>query len=163
MPIALALAAAEGVREAAHELRPQPDQPQQLLDAIDSLLPAADAIDQQRLADDVEDRHARVERRETDPGRSSASAGAAVAAVPRQRRPRRPPPRSRSGTGSRPPWWVDRAQDAARGRRLAAAALADQRQRLARRMSKLTSSTARTCPTTSAQKAAPDRIELRDR
>ena len=51
---------------------------------------------------------------------------------------------------------LDRAQDAARGRRLAAAALADQAQRLASLDVKLTPSTARTWPTTLRRK--PRRI-----
>ena len=59
---ALPLAAAEGVREALHELGTQAHQPQQLRHAFFPLLAVPHPGHQQRLADDVEERHARVER-----------------------------------------------------------------------------------------------------
>ena len=61
---ALALAAAEGVREAAHVLRAQPDPAQQIGHPLLALPAVRHAVDQQRLADEVEQRHARIERGE---------------------------------------------------------------------------------------------------
>ena len=60
---ALALSAAELVR-IPRELRPvEPDQLEQLRDARTSLRLAPDAVDDQRLFDDVADPHPRIERR----------------------------------------------------------------------------------------------------
>ena len=61
---ALSLAAAEGVREAAHVLGPQPDAAQEIRHALFTLVATLHAVDQQRLADDIEQRHARIERGE---------------------------------------------------------------------------------------------------
>src|SRR6516164_7152305 len=58
---ALALTSAEGMWETVHELRPEPDQPQQFGDALAA---ASDAVDQKRFADIVEQCHARIERAE---------------------------------------------------------------------------------------------------
>ena len=61
---ALALAAGERVRIAPHVFRPQAHEAKQLDDAVGPFLGVADAVDEQGLADDVEQRHARVQRRE---------------------------------------------------------------------------------------------------
>src|SRR5437773_890383 len=53
----LALAAAERVREAPHVLRAQPDAAQEIGHAVFTLAPAPHAVDEQRLADEVEQRH----------------------------------------------------------------------------------------------------------
>ena len=63
-PHPLALASAEGVGVPAHVLGPQPDQPEQLGHPLDPLLAGAHAVGHQRLGHDVEQRPARVERRE---------------------------------------------------------------------------------------------------
>jgi hypothetical protein len=47
-----------------HKLGSEPDEPQQLSDALHPLAAASHAVDQQRLADIVEQRHARIERAE---------------------------------------------------------------------------------------------------
>ena len=59
---ALALAAGKFVRVAAHLLRRQPDAAEQRGDAVLDLAAARDAVDDERLADELADRHARVER-----------------------------------------------------------------------------------------------------
>ena len=125
----LALAAGERVRVALHVLRPQADQPQQLDHAVGPLLRRAHAVHQERLADDVEERHPRVERGERvleDHLHLPAQHAQLVLghrgdvddlpAVGQQDLARRR---------------GDRAQDAARRRGLAAAAFAHQRERLA--------------------------------
>ena len=130
------------------------------LDPVDALLPILDAVDQQWLADDVEQRHARIERRERvledhlhlAPQRTQARDAAAIATSTTE------PSRLRNRIS--PARRLDGAQDAARSRRLAAAALADQRQRLALPDVELTSSTARTCADRLPQEAAPNREEL---
>src|SRR5262249_11244651 len=58
---ALALAARELVREAAHVLRRQADQAQQLGDLVAPLGPAREAVDIERLADHVLDALPRIE------------------------------------------------------------------------------------------------------
>jgi hypothetical protein len=58
------LAAAEGVRKTVHKLRSEPDEAKQLGDAFHALAAVSRAVDQQRLADVVEQRHARIERAE---------------------------------------------------------------------------------------------------
>ncbi len=60
---ALPLAAAEGVRVAAHVLGAQPHPAEQLGDAILQLPAGGDLVDPQRIGDDLEDGHARVQRR----------------------------------------------------------------------------------------------------
>src|SRR5581483_11505311 len=127
---ALALAAGEGVREAAHELGPQSDQAQELGDPLDPLSSAADPVDQERLADDLQERHAWVQRRERvledhlhlTPQRPHAAAWDVrdvddLAMLGAEQ-----------DLASR---GIERAQDAARGRRLATARLAHERERLA--------------------------------
>ena len=52
------------MRVAPHVFRPEAHEAKQLDDAVGPLLRVADAVDEQRLADDVEQRHPRVERRE---------------------------------------------------------------------------------------------------
>ena len=60
---ALPLAAGELVREAVRVLGREADRAQQLVDARRALLAAVAAVDAQRLGDDVADRHPRIERR----------------------------------------------------------------------------------------------------
>jgi hypothetical protein len=52
------------VREPVHVLDSQPDHLQQLADARLQLVAVGDTVDHQRLADDLQHRHSRVERRE---------------------------------------------------------------------------------------------------
>ncbi len=59
----LSLAAGELVREAVRVLRAEADRPQQALDAQPTLLAAVEAVDAERLGDDLAHRHPRVERR----------------------------------------------------------------------------------------------------
>ena len=59
----LPLAARELVREAVRVLRREPDRPQQLVHPGAPLRAVIATVDAERLADDVADRHARVERR----------------------------------------------------------------------------------------------------
>ena len=63
-PDPLALAPAERVREAPHVLGAQPDTAQQIGHARFTLPATLHAVDEQRLADQIEQRHARVQRRE---------------------------------------------------------------------------------------------------
>ncbi len=60
---ALALAAAERVRETTHVLGPQAHQAEQLGHACGALIGIGHAVHQQRLAHDLQQRHARVQRR----------------------------------------------------------------------------------------------------
>jgi hypothetical protein len=59
---ALALAAAESVREASHVLGSQAHEAHELLDALLPFVAVLHTVHQERLADDVEHRHARVQR-----------------------------------------------------------------------------------------------------
>jgi hypothetical protein len=119
---ALALAAAEGVGKAAHILGAEPDAAEQLGHALLALAPAADAVDVEGLAHEVEQRHARIEggeriledhlhlpaeRPQLLPAQSSHVDGGAV------------PDAHVDLPGGR----LDGPHDAARGGRLAAAAL----------------------------------------
>ena len=97
----------------------------------------------ERLADDLADRHARIQAARTGPGRSSAS-GAASGAAPRPRASVRSRPSKRTVPARR----LVQLQDGSAGGALAAAGFADQAERLARgRMANVMSSTARTPPT----------------
>ena len=58
----LALAAGKLVRVAFHRARAEPDLLQKLDDPLPALLLVAEAVDDQRLGQDVADPHARVER-----------------------------------------------------------------------------------------------------
>ena len=122
---ALALAAGELVREAVVVLRVQPDDLEQLLDALLDLRLGAHLVHLERLGDDEADALARVQRRvrvledhhHLAPVRTHLGAGQArdVAAVEDDPAGRR----------------IEEAHDAARHRRLAAAGLADDAERLA--------------------------------
>ena len=127
---ALALAAAEGVREAVHVLGAEADQLQELRHALPARPAVPEAVDQEGLADVVEERHPGVQRAE----------GVLEDHLDlRAERPQLPPGEPGQvddGTPSRPEQDLParrghRPEDAAGGRRLAAAALADQAQRLA--------------------------------
>ena len=83
-------------------------------------------VDHQRLFDDRERAHARVERRVRDPGRPSACRGGPRASARSKTRAR-----SRRGTCTSPDGRLDQPQHAAAGRALAAAGFADERERLA--------------------------------
>ncbi len=129
-PDALALAAAEGVREPGHVFGPQAHQAEQLRDPIRALLPVAHAVDQQRLADDVEERHARIERAVgvlEDHLHLGAQRPQLVPGEPRQVDHAAPFRAEQHLAGRR----RHRAQDAARRRGLAAAALAHEPEGLA--------------------------------
>ena len=54
----------EGVRKTPHELRAQPHDTQQLGHALLAFTPVSHAIGQQRLTDDIQQRHARIQRGE---------------------------------------------------------------------------------------------------
>ena len=69
---ALALPAGELVRVALGVLGVEAHRVQQLGDPLLALGLGADAVDLERLADDVADAHARVQRARTGPGRRSA-------------------------------------------------------------------------------------------
>ena len=58
---ALALAAAEGVGEALQEFGPQSDEPEQLLNALNTLPAVRHSVDEQGFADYIEQGHARVQ------------------------------------------------------------------------------------------------------
>ena len=127
---ALALAAAEGMGEPPHVLGPEPDAAQEIGHALLALAPAPHAVDQQRLADEVEQRHAGIER-----GERVLEDHLHLAAQRPQLRPaqpahldhrRRPVTRMRISPAGR----LDGPQDAARGGGLPAAALPDEAQRL---------------------------------
>src|SRR3546814_5098147 len=60
---ALALAAGKLVREIAHLGGAQADAIEELRDHLLALLRSRDTVDEQRLADDIADRHARIQRR----------------------------------------------------------------------------------------------------
>src|SRR5438270_4759233 len=60
---ALPLPPTEGVWKAPHVLRPQPNQAQEFRDALLTATTALHAMHQQRLPDDIEQRHARIQRR----------------------------------------------------------------------------------------------------
>src|SRR6266571_1193895 len=60
---ALPLPPTEGVWKAPHVLRPQPDHAQEFSDAFLTATTALHAMHQQRLPDDIEQRHARIQRR----------------------------------------------------------------------------------------------------
>ena len=124
---ALALAAGELVRVAPHVVGAEADGLEQFDDALLELAPGLrEPVDDQRLADDRADRHARIERgvgvleddlhvaRQRPQLGRRLSASDVAALEPDLARSR-----------------LDQAQDAAAGRRLAAARLADQAQRLA--------------------------------
>ena len=125
---ALTLAAREGMRVAPHVFRPQAHEAKELHHPVGSFLGIAFAVDEQGLADDVQEGHARVQRRER------------VLEDHLHLPPKGPQPalrnrchvqdftvvRKENLTGRR----RDGAQDAAGSRGLAAAALADERQRL---------------------------------
>ena len=124
---ALALPAAELVRVARRRLRRQADQLEQLGNPPSPLLGArADAVDHQPLADDARDPHARIQRAvrilEDDLHRAAHGAQLARGAA---RRSDRPSKRTSPAVGS------SESQDQAAERRLAAARLADQPERLA--------------------------------
>jgi hypothetical protein len=127
---ALALAPAEGVGKPPHVLGPQADAAQEIRHALFTLPPVLHAVDEQRLADEIEQRHARIERRERiledhlhlAPQRSHL------------RRAQRAHLDHRAGRDAQEDFAarrLDRTEDAARRRRLAAAALADEAERLA--------------------------------
>jgi hypothetical protein len=126
---ALPLPAAERVREAPHVLGSKADQAQKLGDAIPALAPVADVVHEERLAHDVEQRLPGIERREgvledhlhlaPEWPQASPGQGGDVDHLPV------PAPEEDLARGGR-----DRAQDAAGCRRLAAAALADEGERL---------------------------------
>src|SRR5258708_20170158 len=63
-PDALPLPARKAVRVAVEEADIEADQPHQLAHALGAGFGRADAVDDQRLADDVKHRHARVQRAE---------------------------------------------------------------------------------------------------
>ena len=124
---ALALAAREFVRVAVERLGAEPDLERQLGDPFRQFAAAGDAVIEQRLADDVADRQARVERGvgvlEDDlqlAPPAAASAGASGASM------------SLAVDADLARGRVDQLQDRLARGRLAAAALADQPQRLAR-------------------------------
>src|SRR6266571_2401273 len=60
---ALPLTPTEGMREAPHIFWPQPDELEQFGDALLATATALHAVHEQRLPDDIEQRHTRVERR----------------------------------------------------------------------------------------------------
>ena len=122
---ALPLAAAELVRVALEVRRVEADQPEQLGDARAARRPVAEPVDDERLLDDLPRAHPRVERRvrilkddlHVAPRRRAGAPARTqhvVAAEPHVARRR-----------------LDQPQQAAAGRRLAAARLADQPERLA--------------------------------
>ena len=121
---ALALAAAELVREAPGEARVEADEVEHLGDARLALL-LADAVGTQSLGDRVADRRPRVERRVRDPGRRPGCSCAAPAARARRGEEVLAVEVQRSLVG------VEEAQEDARQRRLAAARLADEAEHLA--------------------------------
>ena len=128
---ALALAAAEGVRIAHHVLGTQPHHLEQLSHAILQLLALGDAVDDQRLAHDLQQRPARIQRSvgilkdhlhvaaQTLEARSSAACATLMTPMLAIFEP--------DVAAGR----VVGAQDATARGRLAAAAFADQAQRLA--------------------------------
>ena len=127
---ALPLAAAEGVGEAVHVLGPHSDQAQQLGHAVPARAAVPETVDQERLPDVVEQRHPRIERPERiledhldlGPERAQLLPGqlGQVHDGPLARPEEDLPARRRHGP-----------EDAAGGRRLAAAALADEPEGLA--------------------------------
>src|SRR5215470_1292192 len=127
---ALPLAAAECVREAAHVLGPESHPAQEIRHTLLALAPALHAVDQERLADQIEQGHARVERREwiledhlhLAPDR--AQLGLAERGEVDHRAVRQPHGDLAAGR-------IDRSEDAPRRGGLAAAALTDQAQGLA--------------------------------
>ncbi len=92
-PDALALPPAEGVGVAAHVLGPEPDQSQELGDALRPLVPRAHAVGQRAARRRCRAASSAGSARRTGPGRSSASRGAAGAAVASGGSRRRPPGR----------------------------------------------------------------------
>ena len=137
---ALALAAGEFVRIAAHVLDRESDETQKFGDPLAAAgAAAADAVHDQRLADDILDAHARVER-----GEGVLEDRLRLSAVVRERRWRQ-----RGDVGALEQDGARRriveAQDGAPDRRLAGAGFADQAEHLAGgRCVKDTSSTALT-------------------
>src|SRR5712691_4110767 len=59
---ALPLPPTEGVWKAPHVLRPQPDHAQEFSDALLTATTALHAMHQQRLPDDIKQRHTRIQR-----------------------------------------------------------------------------------------------------
>ena len=154
---ALALAAGERVREAVHVGGRQLHQVEQLAHPPPALLERAHAVDQQRLGDDVGDRHARVERRERVLEDHLHLAPQRPQLGLRQGARRRPGCPTRSGSG-----WRPRSASSARRMQREVVVLpqplSPTSERVSpRRIVKLTSSTARTWPTTRPQQAAADR------
>ena len=122
---ALPLAAGELMRIVVHLIRPQPDLFEQLGDPLALLAAGGDAVDAERLADDIAGRHARIERSERvleddlhrapdRPQLGLAEMGDVAVVQPD------------AATGR-----LDQAQDAACHRRFAAAGLADKAERFA--------------------------------
>ena len=127
---ALALAAAEGVREASHVLGPQSHQAKQLGHALGTDPHAPLAVNEERLADDVQEGHARVQRRE----RILEDHLHVLAELAQGAFADRPDVEDLSVLGAveyLPAAGVDGAHDAARCRRLPATALPHQAERLA--------------------------------
>ena len=123
---ALPLAAAELVRVAPPQLGIEADVREQLGDPRRALGLRADAVDDQRLLDDRLDAHPRVERR-VRILEDHLHVPPRLAQRARGRAPSTSSPLKRDLARRR----LDQAEDAAPGRRLAAARLADQAERLA--------------------------------
>ena len=104
----------------------RPDAAEELGDAVAPLGAAGDAVDRQRLADEVADGHARVERRRRGPGRPSGCRAGSGASPPGSR------PRVGRPAMATSPLPGNQVHQGAAGGRLAAARLADERQGLAR-------------------------------
>ena len=153
---ALALAAGEFVRIAAHVLGLQPDLDQQARHAVVPLAGrGGELVDDQRFAEDRADRHARIERGERileddlhlAPHGAQIVAAEAQHVLPVERRSRRR--------------GLDQAQHAAARGGLAAAGLADQSERLAAIDRKATRRRPRRrCPTSRDKQAAQHRKML---
>src|SRR5439155_26045201 len=128
-PDALSLSAAERVRKTPHVFGSEPDPAQEIRDALFTLAPVLHPVDVERLANQVEQRHARIEGRERvledhlhlAPERTEL-AGTEPADLDDRAVPGAYPDFARRR--------LDRSQDAPRRRRLAAPALAHQPERL---------------------------------
>ena len=126
---ALSLASAEGVREAAHVLGPEPDAAQEIRHVRLTLVAILHAVHQQRLPDEIEQGHARIER-----GERILEDHLHLSTQRAQLRRAQPAHLDHRASGDPhedlAPRRLDGPQDAPRRRGLSAAALADQAQRL---------------------------------